>query len=81
MAARTLLGAARLGDRLEELRVLRKVLARSITAAEKAGSWREISPLAGKLIEVGRELEQLTRERDRIEAEALPDEPFDDASV
>ena len=81
MTARTLAGAAHKGDRLTELRLLRKTLARSITAAEKAGSWREISPLAGKLIEVGKEVEQLAQALAKAEAVAVPDEPFDGASV
>lgn len=81
MASRTLVGAAGKGDRLEELRILRKVIARSITAAYGAGSWREISPLSGKLIEVGREIDELERAQRKAAASNIPDEPFDASTV
>ncbi|MFT3971707.1 MAG: hypothetical protein QM695_15885 [Micropruina sp.] len=73
--------AARDGDRLAELRALRAIIARSITSAEKAGSFREISPLAGKLVEIGKEIDQIEEKAGQIEAEAAPDEPFDPSDV
>lgn len=73
--------AARDGDRLAELRALRAIIARSITAAEKAGSFRDISPLSGKLVEIGKEIDQIVEKAGQIEAESAPDEPFDPNDV
>ncbi len=75
---KTLRAAAAAGDRKAELQALRTLLAESITQARKDGSLRDISPLAGKLLEVGRELTEL-EEAEGVEVP--PDEPFDPETI
>ena len=81
MADPTLIVAARRGDRLGELKALRRTLAASITEAKRAGDWRSVSPLSGKLIEVGREIELLADALRKADAALVPDEPFDPATI
>jgi hypothetical protein len=78
---KTLLAASKGGERFEELQALRLVLARSITAAERLGTLKDISLLVGKLLDVSREIEQLSDAKAKAVAECIPDELFDVETV
>ncbi len=78
---KSLLQAARSDDRLAELQAARRLVAESLSAAKRAGDWRSISPLTGKLMDLGREIEAL-KERDlKPRAVDVPDEPFDPETI
>jgi hypothetical protein len=81
MAKKNLLSASQANDRLAELEALRKIIAEAITSAKDSGAWRDISPLAGKLIDIGREVEELRQAKAKAKAAKVPDERFDSASV
>ncbi len=78
---KSLLNAARSGDRLSELKGLRVIVAKSITDAQAAGNFRDISPLASRLVDLGERIEALEEEQSRAEAESMPDEPFDPETI
>lgn len=82
---RTLVGASRIGDRLEELKLLRVLTSEAITAARDEGKHRELSPLIGKLMEIGVEIEQIEDElaeaAELAEEAAVDDEPFNPDEV
>lgn len=78
---RTLKNAVIAGSRVEELQAMKRMLATAMEKAQRAGEWRDLSPLAGRLMQVSRELEELQQSEAAAEAVEVPDEPFDASSV
>lgn len=74
--------AAESGDRLEELRAMRRVIARHIDSEDTLA--RDLAALTRRQMEISREIETLRAESegDAIgQAADSPDEKFDPASV
>ena len=74
--------AAAAGDRLAELVAMRSVIARAIDSEKTLA--RDLASLSKRLVDIGREIEDLKAESegDEIgEAADSPDESFDPASI
>lgn len=77
----TVLEAAEVGDRLEELRAMRRRLATAIQDPNTPA--RDLASLTRRQIEIGREVEvlELRAKEEADRDEAVGDQPFDQAAI
>lgn len=77
----SILEAAEVGDRLEELRSMRRRIARALDDVNTPA--RDLAALSRRQIEIGREVEalELRAREDSERGEVVADEPFDAAAV